>query len=298
MKLAEVEKEAKKAVDYMRDISDYVRDVVSIGKNFSVNDLGESPEPIGRCSECPDGSLFEGFSTYDCMKKGEKFLVNGCGMKIYKNLYGRYLDRSTLAALLNDRHLKEVEGFVGQAGKPVLAELFLEKGSIRLASASAVVDVTAAESGSTKTYGSANSADAPEVIGVCPMHEPGPCNILALRNSFLCEERLKQLKDKKDDITGFWLARSLCGKEIGPEVVQQLLASGKSEVIKGFVSKAGNKFNASLELMPDGKVNFAFEKSDRQGASYGKQPFKKGGESARSSTWQKKKKSPPERGNI
>ena len=267
LKLAEVEKQASRASEYMREISDYVRDVVHIAKSFSVNDLGERPEPVGTCSECKDGSIYESFETYECQKKGEKFLTKGCGFKVYKNLHGRYLDRSTMAALLKTRQLKDVEGFLGKGGKPVVAELFLEQGRIRLASPVAIVDVTAAEQGSKKTYGSDNSGEAPEVIGQCPMHKPGPCQILGLRNSFMCEERLKQLKDKKTEITGFWLARTICGKEIGSEIVKQLLDSGKSQVIKGFVSKAGNKFNASLELLPSGSVSFVFEKTERSGGA-------------------------------
>jgi DNA topoisomerase-3 len=263
LKLAEVEKEATRASEYMREISDYVREVVHIAKSFSVNDLGDKPQTLGPCSECRDGSIYESFETYECLKPGEKFLTKGCGFKIYKNLHGRYLDRSTLSALLHSKHLKDVEGFLGTGGKPVIAELFLEHGRIRLASPVAIVDVTAAEQGSKKTYGENNSTEAPEILGQCPIHKPGPCKILALRNSYLCEERLKQLKEKKTDISGFWLARKMCGKEIGPDVVKQLLASGNSKVIKGFVSKAGNKFNASLELLPSGSVSFVFEKSDR-----------------------------------
>lgn len=271
LRLSEVEKNAAAAAGYMREVSDYVADVVAVARNFSVNDLGARAEPVGPCSNCGPGKLYEGFDTYDCMKQGEKFLTTGCGTKYNKNLYGRYLDRETLAALLISKKLTGVEGFLTQAGKPVTADLSLEQGRIKVHSnAGVLADITAAESGARSpgagASGSGSSegtANAGEPVGPCPVHKDGPgCQVLALRNSYLCEQRLAQLKDKKDVVDGFWLGRMLCGREISTDIVRQILRDGKSALIKGFVSKAGNKFNATLVMQPDGKVSFEFEKRD------------------------------------
>jgi DNA topoisomerase-3 len=287
MRLAEVEKDAGASSGYMREVSDYVSDVVAVARNFSVNDPGARPDPVGPCAACASGKIYEGFDTYECMQQGEKFLTAGCGAKYYKNLYGRYLDRNTLGALLTQKKLSGVEGFQSQAGKPATAELTLDKGRIRVHSAAgALADITAdsgdksARAGASAHAGGETGGNTGEAIGPCPIHKDGPgCQVLALRNSYLCEQRLAQLKDKKDVVDGFWLGRMLCGREITADTVQQILRDGRSALIKGFVSKAGNKFNATLVMQPDGKVSFEFEKRDfsSQKGSFKQGSYKPGG---------------------
>ena len=57
----------------------------------------------------------------------------------------------------------------------------------------------------------------------------------------------------------FKIWKSVASKVISPKQAQQLLTKGKTDVIKGFKSKAGKSFDASLSL-ENGKVVFAFSR--------------------------------------
>lgn len=43
------------------------------------------------------------------------------------------------------------------------------------------------------------------------------------------------------------------------EQVSKLLQSGKTDLLKGFISKKGRPFSAYLVVGPEGKVGFEFE---------------------------------------
>lgn len=57
----------------------------------------------------------------------------------------------------------------------------------------------------------------------------------------------------------FVVWRNISGKTLSDNQIRTLLEHGKTPVIKGFRSKAGKSFNASL-LLSDGKVHFVFER--------------------------------------
>lgn len=56
----------------------------------------------------------------------------------------------------------------------------------------------------------------------------------------------------------FQIWGEICGKKLTQAIVKQLLTRRKTNLVKGFVSKNGKKFNAVLELDDTGKLNFKF----------------------------------------
>lgn len=64
-------------------------------------------------------------------------------------------------------------------------------------------------------------------------------------------------KSDKDD--KFIIFKNMSGKKIGKTIVKPLLEKGKSRLIKGFISKKGNKFDAYL-VLEKGKVSMEFPK--------------------------------------
>jgi len=58
---------------------------------------------------------------------------------------------------------------------------------------------------------------------------------------------------------GFVIWKEIAQKTISPAQVKKLLAKGVTDVISGFISKAGNKFDAKLSMDGDGKVSMVFE---------------------------------------
>ncbi len=57
----------------------------------------------------------------------------------------------------------------------------------------------------------------------------------------------------------FSISNNIAGKKLTDKQIESLLSKGSTSVIKGFTSKSGKKFNAKLELLPDGKTSFKFE---------------------------------------
>ena len=59
---------------------------------------------------------------------------------------------------------------------------------------------------------------------------------------------------------GIKLPCNICGKDISDADIKQLIEHKKTDLIKGFTSKAGKKFNAYLVADEDWKVSFKFDK--------------------------------------
>lgn len=86
-------------------------------------------------------------------------------------------------------------------------------------------------------------------IGACPK-----CGkkIFAYPKSYSCESG--------KDGCGFVIWKTVAGKEISQAQAEKLLTKGKSDIIKGFTSKAGKKFDARLKLNSSTfAVEFEFE---------------------------------------
>ena len=67
---------------------------------------------------------------------------------------------------------------------------------------------------------------------------------------------------------GFAMPNRVAGRAIGAPLAGVLLARGRSQVLRGFRSKAGKRFSAVLVLEPDGKLRFDFGQGNRHSASH------------------------------
>jgi DNA topoisomerase-3 len=88
-----------------------------------------------------------------------------------------------------------------------------------------------------------------ESLGKCPK-----CGgkIFETENSYICERSQADRKPCK-----FKLSKTILGRDIPKEQAQKLLATGKTDLLDGFISKRGRPFSAYLKL-EDGKVGFEF----------------------------------------
>ena len=84
-------------------------------------------------------------------------------------------------------------------------------------------------------------------IGTCPI-----CGnaVIKTKKVYFCTNRE----------CNFHVFTEMCRKSIDEANVIRLLENGETGIIKGFVSKKGNKFNAKLKLNTDHEVVFDFEK--------------------------------------
>ena len=70
-----------------------------------------------------------------------------------------------------------------------------------------------------------------------------------------------------DPDCGLTLFRSVAGKSLTDEQLTQLAVNGETDIIKGFTSKAGKSFEASLSLDGDFKTVFVFPERKKMGKS-------------------------------
>jgi DNA topoisomerase-3 len=97
-----------------------------------------------------------------------------------------------------------------------------------------------------------NQGEVGDEIGICPL-----CGARVVREAraYACE---------REGCT-FRVGLSICRRPIAAETVKQILETGRTEVLDGFVSKNNRRFSSAL-MLQDGKVVFDMEKS-RDGES-------------------------------
>jgi DNA topoisomerase-3 len=89
-------------------------------------------------------------------------------------------------------------------------------------------------------------------LGACPLCGS---DVVEQEKSFGCSGWKQGCK--------FAIWKTIAGKAIGVRTAQALLKKGRSPLLSGFQSKAGNRFEAHLKL-EDGQVRFEFDGADRR----------------------------------
>jgi DNA topoisomerase-3 len=87
-----------------------------------------------------------------------------------------------------------------------------------------------------------------DIVGLCPLCG---ANVVRTKFGYGCS-------GFRENGCKFSISKSICSRTISVSNVKMLLATGKTSKIEGFVSKSGNKFDASLRLDEGGKVVFDF----------------------------------------
>jgi DNA topoisomerase-3 len=110
------------------------------------------------------------------------------------------------------------------------------------------------------------------IIGAIAQAEPPPAEVVAkeptpvLGRCPICGTDVREGRAAYSCETGracpFVIWKSIARRKVSARMVRQLLRDGKTEVVKGFRSKAGKPFEASL-ILKDGKATFDFPKTDR-----------------------------------
>lgn len=83
----------------------------------------------------------------------------------------------------------------------------------------------------------------------------------------------KLVKCKNDDC-GWGLWRTIAGKYLSDDVIQELLTTGRTDVLEGFVGKSGKPFRTALKMNPEGRLDFIFP-NRKPGGSRGLRLVKK-----------------------
>ncbi|MDR2189071.1 MAG: DNA topoisomerase III [Azonexus sp.] len=234
-KLGRIEKGEFTRAEFMREIAEMTRHVVERAKTFEADtipgDFGVLTAPCPRCG----GEMRETYKKFQC---------GGCDYSLWKIVAGRQFEPAEIDTLLNEKRLGPLTGFRNKMGRSFAAAIRLN-------------DNMEAEFDFGQDKASEDSAEpvdfsAQENLGPCPK-----CGAAVFEhgNAYVCEKSVGPAK-----ACDFRTGKVILQQPVDAAQVKKLLAKGKTDLLKEFVSnRTRRKFSAYL-VVSGGKVGFEFEK--------------------------------------
>jgi DNA topoisomerase-3 len=216
--------------EFMEQISELVRKVVTIIKEGEIPDVvyATVSEPCPKCG----GVVQENYRKFQCQK---------CDFSLWKVTSGREWSPDEVAELITKRVIGPLTGFRSRMGKPFAAVMRLTD-DLRL------------EFDFGQASGEGEEApdfSAQEPLGTCPK-DAG--RVFEHGMAYTCENTFGPKRS-----CDFRSGRMILQQPIEREQMKKLLATGRTDLLTGFVSKKGRRFKAFLVKQPDGKIGFEFQ---------------------------------------
>ncbi|MGE4452668.1 DNA topoisomerase III [Castellaniella sp.] len=218
---------------FMREIAQMTQVIVKRAKEYERDTVpGDYATLTTPCPKC-GGVVKENYRRYAC---------TACDFSIGKHPGGRTFEIAEVEELLEKRTLGPLTGFISKMGRPFAAVL-------------RITDEYKLEF----DFGQREDEDAEPVdfsghtpLGACPK-----CGGRVFEHgmNYLCERAVGPEK-----ACDFRSGKVILQQEIPAAQMSKLLATGKTDLLDGFVSSRTNrKFKAFLVRQADGKVGFEFE---------------------------------------
>lgn len=142
-------------------------------------------------------------------------------LTIFKKIAQKEIKITQVKQLLTKGETSMLRGFKNKEGKSFAAKLVIRGGEVKLETSS-------------------------ELEIKCPKCE---ANLVGTEKVVKCPNEDSHLV----------LFTTIAGKKISEKDIKKLVENGETDLIKGFVSKKGSKFDAKLKLNDTGKTEFVFE---------------------------------------
>jgi DNA topoisomerase-3 len=217
---------------FMGKIKDLTREIVEKAKNFASDVVEGNYVTLDvQCPNCGALHLREDYRTYHC---------ETCGFRLFKSIAGRLLTPEEVIALVADKKVGPLEGFRSKAGRPFSATLVLNESN--------KAEFAFEKNGSSER----SEVDTTQHvrIGKCQVCKTG--QVYDTGTAYVCENVAK-------GECSFKVNKTILQRELSPEQMGKMLADGKSDILKGFISKHGRPFDAALKLQ-NGKISWEFAK--------------------------------------
>jgi DNA topoisomerase-3 len=210
----------------MAQIRETTRSIVDKIKDYGA---GKQTRPEAPFSPVQGVHFFETASTY--VSADEK-------IKLRKVLGGRVMRQEEIVDLLEGKTIGPYADFRSKGGKLFTASLALKEGKVEFIFPDA-----------TDRLDQEEIRQSPP-LGLSPVDQT---QVFETPAAFMSESALNGDKEK-----GLRISKVILGRRIDPEHISQLLATGKTALIKGFISKKKKPFDAYLLLDGKGKLSFEF----------------------------------------
>ncbi len=221
---------------FMVDIRKYTTDIVDCVRNYM--NSGHYPDLEVACPSCGAIGLGSRIDAVSC-KNG------ACKFRLRRAQAGLGLTDELLIELITKKELPIMDGFRSRFGKPFRAGLRLFEGP-RAWRVEFIFEEKKEDAADTNQTS----------IGTMPVLNQGELEVMESERQWIIPE----FEQGKSGRKGLSLSRTILSKPLELANLQQLLATGKTELIKGFVSQRTKKgFDAFLVVDADkGKVGFEF----------------------------------------
>lgn len=157
---------------------------------------------------------------------------------IRKILGGRVMSDEEIVALIKGETIGPFANFLSKKGKPFSASIKLTNNKVDFLFANATDELDINEIKQQQPLGKSPVDDTP--VYETPA---GYMSLSALEG---------------DDKKGLKISKIILSRELSPDTISNLLKTGKTELIKGFISKKKRPFDAYLLLQKNGKISFEF----------------------------------------
>ena len=232
-KLKQIEQGELERFAFMQEIAQMTQVIVKRAKEYDRDTVpGDYVSLQTPCPKC-GAEVKENYRRYACTK---------CDFSIGKHPGGRTFEPVEVETLITDKHIGPLQGFISKMGRPFAAILKLDPDS------KLEFDFGQRDEESNEPVDfSGRTALGPCPKCTAPVYEHGM--------SYICEKSVGPERN-----CDFRSGKVILQQEVGPDQMVKLLATGKTDLLEGFVSSRTNrKFKAYLSRGAEGKVSFEFE---------------------------------------
>lgn len=234
-KLGRIEKGEMSREAFMREIAEMTQHIVERAKTYDSDtipgDFGILSSPCPKC-----GGLIR--ETY------KKFQCSDCEYSLWKIVAGRQFEPEEIETLLTEKKIGPLTGFRNKMGRSFAA-------AIRLNDNQEPEFDFGQDRATEEGEGEPVDFSGQESLGKCPKCAN---DVFEHGSAYVCEKSVGS--DKTCD---FRSGKIILQQPVEREQMKKLLANGKTDLLKEFVSaRTRRKFSAFL-VAKDGKVGFEFE---------------------------------------
>jgi len=234
-KLGRIEKGEFTRDEFMREIAEMTRHIVERAKTYDSDtipgDFGILSAPCPKC-----GGLIR--ETY------KKFQCSDCDYSLWKMVAGRQYEPAEIETLLTERQVGPLTGFRNKMGRSFAAAIKLN--------ADHLPEFDFGQDKADEANAEPVDFSAQESLGKCPKCA---ARVYDHGSSYVCEKSVGP--DKTCD---FRSGKIILQQPVDAAQMQKMLETGKTDLLKEFVSnRTKRKFSAYL-VVAEGKVGFEFEK--------------------------------------
>jgi len=245
--LKEMQRKKISRTEFMSGIADMTRRIVDRAKLFEHDtipgDFGVLQVPCPKCG----GEIHEKYKQYQCVK---------CDFAFWKTLCSRMFEPEEVEKIITEKVIGPLQGFRSKQGFPFAAVLKM--------TAEHKVEFDFGNGGKDGADAAPVDFTGKEPLGKCPK-----CGAQVFDGgmNYVCEKQTGPTP-----ACDFRTGKIILQQEISPEQVKKLLETGKTDLLKGFISKKTNrKFEAFLAFK-DGKVSFEFAPREKKGKTRSSEP--------------------------